>query len=100
MECLEMFLVKIWKLKFQLNRQLLFIVSDHQSSSISNSGDRPFLLLWECTGKIGITSFFKLIFNLLNGVWFGLVWFYGISTIVGHFMPNPVYTYILNINDL
>ena len=22
-------------------------------------------------------------------VWFGLVWFYGISTIVGYLMPNP-----------
>ena len=27
-------------------------------------------------------------------VWFGLVWFYGISTIVGYLMPNPFYTYI------
>ena len=29
--------------------------------------------------------------------WFCLVWFYGISTIVGYLMPNPLYTYILNI---
>ena len=29
--------------------------------------------------------------------WFGLLWFYGISTIVGHLMPNPIYTYILNM---
>ena len=28
---------------------------------------------------------------------FGLVWFYYISTIVDNLMPNPVYTYILNI---
>ena len=27
---------------------------------------------------------------------FDLVWFYGISTIVGYLMPNPFYTYILN----
>ena len=27
-------------------------------------------------------------------VWFG---FYGISTLVGYFMPNPLYTYVLNI---
>ena len=27
-------------------------------------------------------------------------WFYGISTLVGYLMPNPVYTYILNIYDL
>ena len=25
---------------------------------------------------------------------FGLVWFYGISTLVGYLMPNPVYIYI------
>ena len=28
---------------------------------------------------------------------FDLVGFYGISTIVGYLMPNPLYTYILNI---
>ena len=30
----------------------------------------------------------------------GLVWFYGISTSAGYLMPNPFYTYILNIYDL
>ena len=30
-------------------------------------------------------------------VWFGLVGFYGISTIVGYLMPNPLYTYVLSI---
>ena len=29
--------------------------------------------------------------------WFRLV--YGIPTLVGHLMPNPLYTYILNIYD-
>ena len=29
--------------------------------------------------------------------WFGLVWFYGISTIVGYLMLNPLYTCILCI---
>ena len=29
-----------------------------------------------------------------------LVWFYDMSTIVGYLMPNPVYTYILDIYDL
>ena len=28
---------------------------------------------------------------------FGLVWFYGILTIIGHWMPNPFYSYILII---
>ena len=32
--------------------------------------------------------------------WFSLVWFYGISTIVGYLMPNHFYSYIMNINDL
>ena len=29
-----------------------------------------------------------------------LVIFYGVLTIVGYLMPNPVYTYIMNIYDL
>ena len=33
-------------------------------------------------------------------IWFGLVGSYGISTIVGYLMPNPLYTYTLNIYDL
>ena len=32
--------------------------------------------------------------------WFGLVGFYVISTIEGYLMPNPFYTYALNIYDL
>ena len=31
---------------------------------------------------------------------FSLVGFYGISTIAGYFMSNPLYTNILNIYDL
>ena len=33
-------------------------------------------------------------------IWFGLVGFYGITTIVGYSMPNSLYTYILDIYDL
>ena len=33
----------------------------------------------------------------IHHIWFGLVEFYGISTIVGYLIPNPLYTYILNI---
>ena len=32
-----------------------------------------------------------------DGSWFSSVGFYGISTIVGYFIPNPLYTYISNI---
>ena len=31
---------------------------------------------------------------------YGLIWFYGISNIMGYLMPNPPYTYILDIYDL
>ena len=31
---------------------------------------------------------------MLNLAWFGLIWFYGMSNIVGYLMPNPFYTYI------
>ena len=31
---------------------------------------------------------------------FGLVWFYGISTIIGYLMPKLIYANILNIYDL
>ena len=34
------------------------------------------------------------------GFFFFLVWFYGMSTIVGYLMLNPIYTYTLNIYDL
>ena len=37
---------------------------------------------------------------LVSLVWFSLVSFYGISTTVGYLMPNPVYSYTLDINDL
>ena len=33
-------------------------------------------------------------------IWFDLVGFTGISTIVGYLMANPLYTYVLNIYDL
>ena len=33
-------------------------------------------------------------------IWFGLVGFYGISTIVGYLMPKPFYTFTLNTYDL
>ena len=39
-------------------------------------------------------------YTYIKYMWFGLVGFYGISTIVGYIMPNPFCTYILNIYDL
>ena len=36
----------------------------------------------------------------IKSFFLGLVWFCGISTIEGYLMPNPLYTYILNVYDL
>ena len=35
-----------------------------------------------------------LLYTYIKYTWFGLVGFYGISTIVGYLMPNPLNTYI------
>ena len=35
----------------------------------------------------------------IKNVEFDLVWFYGISTIVGYLTSNPLYTGVLNIYD-
>ena len=41
------------------------------------------------------SPFYKYILNIKH-----LIWFYGISTLVGYLMPNPLYTCVLNIYDL
>ena len=41
------------------------------------------------------SSFYIYILNIYD-----LVGFYGILTVVGYLMPNPLYAYILNIYDL
>ena len=40
------------------------------------------------------------LYKYIKYIGFDLVGFYGISTIVGYLMPNPLYTNILNIYDL
>ena len=40
------------------------------------------------------------LYKYILNIWFGLVVFYDISTIVGYLMPKPFYTSILDINDL
>ena len=40
------------------------------------------------------------LYTYIKYVGLGLVGFYGISTIVGYLMINPLYTYILDIYDL
>ena len=45
----------------------------------------------------GMSIHLGLIFYIKR---FDLVWFYGISTIVGYLMPNPLFTYVSNIYGL
>ena len=42
----------------------------------------------------------NLLYTYLLNTLFGLVGFYGISTIVDYLMPNSLYTYILNMYEL
>ena len=40
----------------------------------------------------------NLLYTLyIKYIWFSLVGFYALSTIVGYLMPKPVYTYMLDI---
>ena len=42
----------------------------------------------------------SFIYIYIKYIGIGLVSFYGMSTILGYLMPNPVYTYILDIYNL
>ena len=54
-------------------------------------GDETLMESW----KMDLTTWVQILDD-----WFSLVWFYDISTIVGYLMPNPLYAYILDIDDL
>ena len=58
-----------------------------------------FLVLWHIN-HCRLFDAKSTLYIYIKSVWFGLVGFYGISTIVGYLMPNPLYTYILNMYDL
>ena len=49
---------------------------------------------------IGYLMPISCLYIYIKYIWIGLVVFYGISTIAGYLIPNPLYTYILNIYDL
>ena len=73
--------------------------------SRERSGALPYRLVWlqskrEPSGCPQLWSPITYITCIFNLDWFGLVWFYGISTTVGYLMPNLVYSFILHIYDL
>ena len=53
-------------------------------------------VLWQIN-HCGLFNAESSLYIYIKYIWFGLVGFYGKSTIVGYLMPNPLYTYILNI---
>ena len=64
----------------------------------SITGTSPSDCLMSYPGQSLYTLFIKCsLYIYIKYIWFGLVGFYGISTIVVYLMPNPLYTYILNI---
>ena len=82
---------KTWRMFWKICDTLLhhyFVISFTKRSGWFNSRFHPYKNKLTVLGVIQI-------FNQTVGslrVRFGLVWFYGISTIVGYLMPNPVYT--------
>ena len=57
------------------------------------------LVLWH-TNHCRLFNAKSSLYIYIKYTGFGLVGFYGISTILGYLMPNLLYTYILNIKDL
>ena len=54
--------------------------------------------LWHITRRLFIAK--SSLYIYIKYIGFGRAGFYGISTIIGYLMPNPLQTYALNIYDL
>ena len=61
--------------------------------------DKTALIANRCIYTFNSMSSFHLFVNSYR-YFISLVWFFGMSNIVGYLMPNPHYTYILSIYDL
>ena len=57
------------------------------------------LILWHIK-HCGLFNTESSLYIYIKYIWFDVAGFYGISTIVGYLMPNPLNTYISNIYDL
>ena len=93
--------IPIWDFYFDISEWHIF--SAHawtpELHLINQCAERKVLSLTKPKGKIYIT---KSLGNYIyiKYTWFGLVGFYGISTIVGYLMPKSFYSYISNMYDL
>ena len=66
---------------------------------ISSVGDINNSTKWILMFKMVKTKYIclQLLWQNILYLWIGLIGIYGISTIVSYLMPNPLYTYILNM---
>ena len=67
---------------------------------VSNIAVSVFELHWHFYNHFQTHTFRKVWTAWSSWFWFGWVGFYDILKVVGHLMPNWLYTYILNIYDL
>ena len=54
------------------------------------------LVLWNINYSL-LSNAKSSLYIYVKYIWFALVGFYNISTIVAYLMSNPIYTYLLNI---
>ena len=94
----ENLIIRQGQVGFKLQRQIWWVAfREYQVSSASHSSLVWFgLVLWHIN-HCRLFNAKSCLFIYIKYIGFGLVGFYGISTIVGYLMPNPIYSYILNI---
>ena len=76
-----------------------YLVPNHPLIYISNIYELFGWVLWHIN-HCRLFNAKSFLYIYIKYLWFGLVKFNGISTIVGYLMPDHFYTYILDIYDL
>ena len=77
-----------------IGKGMITSVSTHYESIVGQTG----LFSLRTLTSLGVELWYQTRFTSFNDwLWFGLVWSYGISTILCYLMVNLYYTYISNI---
>ena len=101
--------IEMWSVLFSLNHSFLAFLGEIWSKVRLGNEFIVIKLVLRCKGyglvlwHINHCRLFTAkssLYIYIKYIGFGWVGFYGIPTIVGYLMPNPPYTYILNIYDL
>ena len=91
-------LVRFGKVLWQFNQSRLFNAKSSFCIYIKHMIWFTWVL-WH-TNHCRVFNAKSCLYIYIKYIWFDLLGFYGISTIVGYLMANPVYTYILKTYDL